>query len=291
VVEFVSAVIAGLALGGTLTLISLGLVLAFRATRTFNFAHGELMLIPAFIVGDLSARHVSIGLAILIALGVSVLLGAAIYLVVIRRTAGLPLFMGVIATFGMAAALDGGIGLIFGPATQYLLTIPAVPQGSWTLAGATFASSEVVIGVFTLLLAAVVAGVIRFTHLGVRIRAAGENPVLASQSGIKVNRMYTGSWACASLLAGVAGIAYAGTAAANFNIVNLGLAAIPAIVIGGMDSVEGALIGGMFIGLLQAFTQIYLGGRYVNLLTYVILLLFLLVRPEGLLGTKNVARA
>jgi branched-chain amino acid transport system permease protein len=289
-VKFIASLVGGAALGGTFALIGLGLVLAFRATKTFNFAHGEMMLLPALIVGFAQTRNVSLGLALAVALVVSALVGALFYVLVLRRTTGLPLFMGIIATFGLAAILDGIMGLKFG-ANQYTISLPLIPTGHAHIGGATVSQSSLVLAGVTIAASLVIAAVIRFTHLGIVIRAAGQDAVLASQCGIHVRRIYLGSWAAAGVLAGIAGIIYGSESIASSSMIELGLAALPAIVLGGLDSVEGAVVGGVLVGILQGFTATYLGGTYVDVTTYVLLIIVLLFYPQGMFGTKQVIRA
>jgi branched-chain amino acid transport system permease protein len=289
-VLFVSAIAAGLLLGGTMALIALGLVVAFRATRTFNFAHGEFMLLPAYIVGYLQARHDSLVVSIVVAMLLAGVVGSLFYLIVLRRTTGLPLFMGIVATFGLAAILDGIMGIAFA-GRQYSIKIGALPKGSVRIAGARISESSLVLTGLTLLIALSVVVVMRFTRVGVLVRAAGQDPILAGQSGIPVGRIYMCSWALAAMLAAVAGISYGSSAAVNTTMIDLGLAAIPAIVLGGLDSIEGAVIGGIALGLTQSFVQVYLGGREVDVITYALLLIGLLLYPQGLFGTKEIVRA
>lgn len=289
-IRFVISIVGGATLGGTYALIGLGLVLAFRATHTFNFAHGQLMVLPAFIVGYSQLNGYPIVVSLLAALGITAVVAAFFYLFVLRRTTGLPLFMGIIATFGLAAIVDGSMGLIFHNA-QYTITLPGVPKGTVTLFGAGVSTTALSFAAGTLALALAVAAVVRKTHLGVKIRAAGQNPVLASQCGIQVRRIHMGSWAAAGVLAALAGISYGSVTIVNTSMLHLGLAAIPAIILGGMDSVEGAVVGGLIIGVLQGFTQTYLGGEYVEVVTYSLLLVTLLFLPQGLFGTKQVVRA
>lgn len=286
----VAAIIGGIILGGVYALIALGMVLAFRATQTFNFAHGELMLLPAFLVGFLEGDDFTFAISFLIAVSLSALTGALFYLLVLRRTTGLPVFMGVIATFGLATILDGIMGILFG-SDQYQIAVPELPTGSIRIFGASISKSSLILGVFAILLAVLVAVIVRWTHVGKMIRAAGQDAVLASQCGINVRRVYVGSWVLAAVLAAIAGIAYGNIASVDSSITAIGLVAIPAIVIGGMDSVEGAIAGGVIIGIIQGFAQIYLGGQYVDAVTYGALLIILLLWPQGLFGTKQVVRA
>jgi branched-chain amino acid transport system permease protein len=289
-VLFVASIVGGGVLGGIFALIGLGFVLAFRATGTFNFAHGELMLLPAFIVGYAELHHLAFTAGLVIAVVIAAVIGAAFYLLVLRHTTGLHLFMGAVATFGLAAILDGVMGIVFG-SNQYVIQHAGLPSGNTHILKATVSKEQIVLTVFSLLLAALVMVVVRFTHLGVMIRAAGQDAILASQGGIPVRRIYLVSWGASAVLAGIAGIVYGASAVVNTSMVTLGLAAIPAIVLGGMDSIGGAIVGGIIVGLIESFTQVYLGGTYVDAVTYGMLLIVLLAYPQGLFGTKQVVRA
>jgi branched-chain amino acid transport system permease protein len=287
---FIVSLIGGASLGGTFALIGLGLVLAFRATRTFNFAHGELMVLPAFIVAFFQMhKTLSFEASAVIGLVVAAAVAVALYQIVLQRTNGLPVFMGLIATLGVAAILDGLLTLIFGP-ISYSITVPWLGNDVVTLAGARLSATSLKLTALTLVLAGLVIVVFRYTRLGTQIRAAGQDAILASQGGINVHRVYMGSWAMAGLLAGIAGISYGVSSVINLNVTELGLAAIPVIMLGGMDSVEGAVVAGLLVGILQGFTYTYLGGEYRDLLTYSLLLFVLLFRAEGMFGTREVTR-
>jgi branched-chain amino acid transport system permease protein len=291
VVTFVVSLIGGFSLGGTYALIALGMVLVFRATETFNFAHGELMLLPAFIIGYFQLHNTMPFVpALILALAVTGAVGALFYLLVLRRTTGLSPFIGLIATLGLAAVMDGAMTLIFG-SNDFSLTIPALPKGVVVIFGARISAASLVFTVLTLVLGGVVAGVLRFTHLGTQVRAAGQNAILAAQGGIHVRRLYTASWVVAAILAGIAGVCYGSVNIVDLSVTQLALAAIPAIMLGGLDSIEGALVGGILIGIMQGFVAGYLGGQYLDVITYSVLLLVLLIIPQGLFGTKQVTRA
>ena len=288
--RFIVSLIGGASLGGTYALIGLGLVLAFRATETFNFAHGELMLLPAFMVGYFQAHNsMPFAAGLVVSLVVIAVVGVLFYLLVLQKTTGLPVFMSLIATLGLAAILDGVIAILFG-SNQYGITFPGLPKGVTHVFGARISTESIVLTIFTVLLAALVAGVMRFTNLGTRIRAAGQDAVLASQGGIQVRRLYMGSWAIAAVLAGIAGISYGSVGIVNTSVTQLALSAIPAIMLGGLDSIEGAVVGGLVVGIIQGFTDTYLGGQYQDVVTYSLLLVILLTRPQGLFGTQQVSR-
>jgi branched-chain amino acid transport system permease protein len=284
------SLIGGGSLGGTYALVALGIVLAFRATGTFNFAHGQFMLFPAYLVGAWQAQHAhSLLTSITVGVGTIAAVGLVFYLVVLQRTVGLAHFMGVIATFGLAAVLDGVMLIIYG-SPQYSIDFPLLPHGAIVLLGAHVSAASLVLAAFTLILAAAVAAGLRFTPLGIRIRAAGQDAVLASQGGINVRVLYMGSWALAAALAGIAGVAFGTTNIVNHSVVDVALAAFPAILIGGLDSIEGAVVGGLLVGIAQGFIATYLGPQLLDVLTYGLLLVVMLVFPQGLLGTRRVTR-
>lgn len=288
--QLTAAVIGGLSLGSTYALVTLGLVLVFRATDTMNFAHGHFMLLAAFLVGkwqtESDAPFVPMLLASLTVVG---LVGALLYRVVLRKTVGRPHFIPVIATLGFAAIADGTMNIVFG-STQYSITMPGLPTGATEIFGARFGSASLVITAFTTLLALSVVVAFRYTSMGIKIRAAGQDALLASQGGVNVHWVYIGSWALAGILAGIAGIAYGSTNVVNPGMIELAMLAFPAALLGGLDSIPGSLVGGLAIGLLQGFVASYHGGEYVNVSTYLVLLIVMLFMPQGMFGTHRVSR-
>src|SRR4051812_9785551 len=184
------SLISGAANGALYALIALGLVLAFRATATFNFAHGQLMVLPAFVVGAwVTKTSVPMWLAIVVALLITGAIGAVFYRLVLQRIIGLPHWMGFIASLGLASILDGALGLIFGTET-YSFHLPILPDGMTTIFGARISNSSLAILAFGLLLGIAIALILRFTFVGTAVRAAGQDALLASQSGINVRRVF-----------------------------------------------------------------------------------------------------
>jgi branched-chain amino acid transport system permease protein len=286
--ELTAAIIGGLSLGAVYSLVTLGIVIIFRATETFNFAHGSFMLLAALILGRLQSHSgLPFEVLALISLAIVGALGAMLFRFVLRSTIGRPHFVAVIATLGFAAVADG---VIVFPETQYTITIPGLSNGSTRIFGATFSVASLEISAFAVILTVALVLVFRFTSLGVRMRAAGQNSLLASQGGINVHRVYIGSWALACVLAGVAGIAYGSVNSVNQGIESLALLAFPAALLGGLDSIPGSLIGGFGIGLIGGFVAAYIGGEYVTVVTYLVLLVVMLFLPHGIAGTRSVRR-
>jgi branched-chain amino acid transport system permease protein len=288
--RFVVSLVGGVSLGGVYAVIGLGLVLVYRATETMNFAHGQFMLLPALIVGKWQTKnHMNFGVAFGLSVAIVGAVSAVFYRLVLRKTVGLPHFMPVIATFGLAAVLDGMMSLIFG-SEQYNIRIPGLPRGVTTIFGARVDTTGLVLAVLTLCLASFVAAVLRLTALGRRVRAAGQDATLASQGGINVHRIFQGSWIAAAALAAIAGVSYGATNIVNPSLISLAFAAFPAILLGGLDSIEGALIGGVLVGILQGYTATYLGGEYTTVVTYLALVVVLLTMPQGIFGTRRTVR-
>lgn len=281
---------SGLSVGGTLALIALGLVLIMRATGVFNFAQGQFMILPAIAAARLQVTGWPFWLCILVGVVAGCIIAALFYRFVLERMVGLNLIFPVIATLGFASVLDGAMGMVFGT-SSYSLVIPFLPTGSVDLFGARFTVVSIITTVASLTLAAAVASFLRFTRIGALVRSAGQDPLLASFGAINVRRVFLASWIVAAALAALAGMAYASTTVVNSTVISIALLAAPAIVLGGLDSIEGALVGGVVIGLVQAATATYLGGQYVEVVSYGLLLVVLQFLPHGVFGTKQIVRA
>ncbi|HEV7711672.1 MAG TPA: branched-chain amino acid ABC transporter permease [Asanoa sp.] len=284
------AVFGGLPLGATYSLIALGMVLIYRTTGTFNLAHGQFMLLAAFVLADWQLKRPGsfvLGLALaLIAAGV---LSALVYVLILSRTVGQPHWVAFVATLVLGVGLDATMSLIFDQ-PSYNISIPAMPHGVVDLFGVKVGWSSLVVGAIGILLSVLFIVVLRFSRLGVQVRAAGQDPVLASQGGIQVRRVYVGAWVIGGVLAAIAGVLYGSSTIVDGSMSGMALVAVPALVLGGLDSFEGAIIGGLAIGVVQGFITVYLGGEYVNVVTYSILLVLLLALPQGLFGTREVLK-
>lgn len=285
-----TAVVGGLALGGILAIVSLGMVLAYRGTGTVSFSHGQLMLFGAFIVGWVQAKaHLPFVLELLIGLTLPGVIAALFYRLFLRRLIGLPDLFGLMATLGLASLLDAAALALFG-SNDYSVNIPGLNSGTWHIFGASVSRPSVLIAAITVVIALGLAAAMRFTHAGTMIRAAGQDPVLASQGGVNIHWVFLGAWALSGALAGIAGIAYANLNIAATGIELVALSALPAMVIGGMDSLSGAVAGGLLVGVFEGFIATYVSSNFVNVAAYLLLLAVLLVKPEGLMGTKYVSR-
>jgi branched-chain amino acid transport system permease protein len=288
--NFLLAVFGGIPLGATYALIALGMVLIYRTTGTFNLAHGQFMSLAAFTLASWEMNDYGPFLVgLVVSLGVAGLVAALLYLIVLRHTVGQPHWVAFVATLIVGVGLDAAMSVFFDK-PGYTLTIPGMPDGVATIFGVKVGQSALVVAAIGVLLSVLFIVVLRFTRLGVQVRAAGQDPVLASQGGIQVRRVYVGAWVIGGILAAVAGILYGSQAIVDSSMSGIALIAIPALVLGGLDSFEGAVVGGLGMGIVQGFITIYLGGEYVNVVTYSLLLVLLLVLPRGLFGTQEVLK-
>ncbi|WP_433045918.1 branched-chain amino acid ABC transporter permease [Dactylosporangium sp. CS-033363] len=284
------AIVGGLPLGATYALIALGMVLIYRTTGAFNLAHGQFMLLAAFLLADWELHRTGpflLGLAV--SIGAAGVVAALLYLVILSRTVGQPHWVAFVATLVLGVGLDAFLSLIFKSPT-YTIAIPGMPRGAFGLLGVRVGWASAIVGLVGLVLSALFIVVLRYTRLGVQVRAAGQDPVLASQGGIQVRRVYVGAWIAGGALAAVAGVLYGSSAVVDSSMSGMALVAVPAMVLGGLDSFEGAIAGGLAIGVVQGFITVYLGGQYVNVVTYTILLVLLLALPQGIFGTKEVLK-
>lgn len=284
------ALVSGLLLGGTFSLLSVGFVLVYRGTQTFNLSFGQVMLLGAFLVGrwEQDSGLPSL-LAISASLAVVILIYVAFYKGVLRRIIGLPVFAQFMATIGLAIVLDGIIAMTLG-SHLFSIKIAGVPTGTIRLLGTRVSAESVTLAMFSILLSVAVALFLRYTVLGRQIRVTGQDPLLAAQSGIPIHRAQTLTWVLAAILAGIAGIIYGANTSVTPDIENLALLALPAVMLGGLDSVDGAVLGGIIIGLLQGLITVYWNAKVVDPVTYGLLLVVVLVRPSGLLGTRMISR-
>lgn len=292
----VALIISALAVGSIYAVIALGFVVVFRGSRALNFAHVSVMLLGGYVTFQV-ARVWELGLAVgmvvaaLVAAGVSL----AIYLTVAFPLAGRPVMAVSIATIGVDTALRAGLSA-YPP-----WSIEAVDVGSpWgadtsTVLGRSVFTSHLWVIAISLVVVALLVLVLERSSWGVRFRAAAEDEEAAASVGIPVRRVMLIAWGLAGLLAALGG-AWAGTfprllqpASAEF-----AFRAIPAVVIGGLDSIKGAIVGGLLIGLIEVYTAGYapaaLGSNVHLLAPYVAMLAVLLVRAEGLFGTPEIRR-
>ncbi len=299
---FFEVLIGGLMAGVLYSLVALGFVLIFKASGVFNFAQGAMVLFAALtlvrLMEILKGTFSPFLLALAITIVVMIMLALVIERLVLRplvNQAGISLFM---ATIGISYFLDGFGQAVWG-SDIYKLDI-GMPKHSLTLFESVFEGGVLVPGgdlVATLIAGLLVVGLAIFfqkTRIGRALRAVADDHQAAQSVGIPLNYIWIIVWTVAGLVALVAGIVWGSKLGVQFSLSLVALKALPVLVLGGFDSVLGAIVGGLVIGAGEKLSEVYLGplvgGGIENWFAYVLALVFLLVRPEGLFGEKHIDR-
>lgn len=281
--------LAGLGTGGLYALTGLAFVMIYKATRVVNIAIGEMLMISAYIFFAFSAgMGLPIWLAIPGALLVSGAFGALVERTIIRPMLGESPISSFMVTVGLSSILIGLVELIWTADQQRLPEfLPSKP----IVLGEAFISPKIFYGFWiAVLLIAMVLLVFRFWRGGVALRATASDQAAAYSMGINVPRVFSMAWMAAAMIAGVAGIVVGSIGGISSAMGVFGLSVLVVVIFGGLDSVLGALVGGLLVGLMEALTGFYLGGEYKILATFSLLLLILMVRPYGLFGTHEIER-
>ncbi|MDF1602139.1 branched-chain amino acid ABC transporter permease [Nocardioides sp. YIM 152315] len=282
----------GIALGMVYALIALGFVIMTKGSNTFNFAHGEFVAVGAYVVLALMP-HLPYWLAFLGSIVVTVALALLVEATLLRRLLDKGLTTVVLATLGVSIMVHALILMVWGVGTKG----SAGPVGSGTVevGGVVLPLSGIATIVASVIVLAALLVFFRRTPYGLALRATASHQEAALAQGIDIGRMFALSWAIAAVLAVVASIFLASfPRVVSPSIALVALAAIPAVVIGGMDSLIGAVVGGLIVGLIQVLGAGYLadygGGKLHEVLPYVLMLLVLVVRPYGLFGSRGIER-
>lgn len=282
-----NVVIGTIVLGSIYGLIALGFVYIFRSTGVINFAHGEFLTLGAWTTLSLAILKPNI-IGVVVGCAVTGTVAALCYRIIVRRAETNGLFVAVIATMGVAFMLDGIMLLIWGPTSQTLSLLPAGTVQFREGSGISIANAIVV--AISLVTYAIVVITDRRLVIGMQMRAAAANRLLASQLGIRVGYLFTAAWFVAGVLAAIAGVAYGATTLVSPQLTAIGLAGLPAALVGGFDSVEGALPGGFLVALAVVLMSTFVSSAGSFAATYLLLLVFVMVRPQGLFGSVIVDR-
>jgi branched-chain amino acid transport system permease protein len=269
-------------------LICCGYVLIYKVSRVLSLAHGELMMLGAYglyATASLFAGHPLVALAAAAAL--ALLVGIAVYAALMWRMTGESVLAAVLATIALGILLRGAMILAFGTQTQYPLR-----DLGWTNAVLDLGAARIsAVGLGLILSTAFVYGALavflRATRWGIRMRAAGQHPLLAAQRGIGLHGIYALAWGLATFTGGLAGMLIACDAGLESTLVIIGLKAFPAALVGGLDSLVGALLGSLVVATAEVLLIHYVDPLLSDVVPFVVLLAMLVVRPWGLFGTRE----
>ena len=281
--------LTGLASGGLYALAALAFVLVYKATKVVNLAIGEMLMIGAYLFFAFAASFaLPIWLAVLGAMLGAGLLGAVIERTMIRPLLGEPPISAFMVTVGLASILVGVVEIIWSADQRRL---PEFMPSTPVMIGDAFLAPKVAYGALTaIVLIALVLLLFRFWRGGVALRATASDQGAAYMMGINVPRVFSLAWVASAMIAAVSGIIVGAIGGISSSMGIFGLSVLVVVIVDGLDSVLGALVAGLMIGLIEALAGAYLGGEYKLLATFIVLVAVLMVRPYGLFGTQEIER-
>lgn len=285
--QFLQLVISGVAQGCIYGLIALGFVLIYKATETVSFAQGELMMLGAFFgLAAMTMMGFPFWVAVLSSIAAMALFGLLLETLVIRPILGQPAFSIVMLTIGIGYVARGLITMIPGIGTEtHTLPVPYKDQ-VWNAGGLVLNVEQMVVIAATAVLCALLFTVFRYSKVGIAMQAASQNQLAAYYMGIPVKRLNSLVWGLAAAVAAVAGLLLAPITFVHANMGFIGLKAFPAAVVGGFGSLPGAIVGGLIIGVVESLSGFYLPEGFKDIAAYIVVLVMLVVLPNGLFGEK-----
>jgi len=286
--------INGLVVGSIYSLVALGFVIIYKATKVVNFAQGELVLVGAYICFSLTVQA---GLPFLVSffitLAFSVLLGMAIERLVLRPLIGESIISVIMVTIGLSSVLKALVQLFWG--TDIRVYPQVLPQTPVVVFGLPVAPVYIAAFILAALLFAVFSLFFKYSRLGVAMRATAQDQQAAQSMGIGIKNIFALSWCIAAVVSSIGGVILGNINGINSQLGHLGLKVFPAVILGGLDSLLGAALGGLIIGVLEnlcdGLAKDLLGlGGFREVASFVILVVILMIRPYGLFGTHEIER-
>jgi len=291
-VFFVEVVLGGIFAGLMYSLVALGFVLIYKASGVFNFAQGVMVLFAALTLVGLLERKVPVGVALLLTTAVMIALAFAIERVVLRPLVNQPHIILFMATIGLNFFLEGFGEMLWGANVKRLDV--GIPDKSFVVKGVQINQLELTAAVTAAILVTVLAVFFQRTRIGRALRAVADDHEAALSIGIPLKTIWVVVWSVAGIVAIVAGIMWGAKSGVQFSLSLIALKALPVLILGGFESVPGAIVGGLIIGVGEKIGEVYwgplVGGAIENWFAYVLALAFLLIRPQGLFGEKIIER-
>jgi len=283
----------GVMIGLMYALIALGFVLIYKATDAINFAQGEFVMFAGFIAaGAAELIHAPFWIAALLSIAGMIALGFALERVVLRPLIGRPVIAVVMATIGLAAVLRGGAVLAFGAGTRNI-SMP-IPDDPIPLGPVTLPPIEVVGAGVSLVFLAGFTWFFLKSRTGIAMRAVADSQQVAMAMGINVRRYFAFAWAMAGIVSALGGIVWGALIGVDNQLALVGLKVFPVVILGGLDSVIGAVVGGLIVGIVENLAAGYfdplVGGGTKDFVPYLLMIIVLMVRPEGIFGRRRIER-
>ena len=289
----VEVLVGGLLAGVMYSLVAIGFVLIYKTSGVLNFAQGAMVLFAALTFVSLLERGIPFWLSLLMTLAVMVVLGIAIERVVLRPLVNQPPITLFMATLGLSYIIEGAAQLLWGTQVHGLdLGIDDTP---FEVAGVLISRFDLVAAAIAAIMVALLTAFFRYTRIGLAFRAVADDQFAAFAVGLRLPQIWAAVWTAAGVVALVAGLMWGARLGVQFSLSLVVLKALPVLVLGGFDSILGAIVGGLLVGASEKLAEVYIGpmvgGGIEGWFAYVVALVFLLIRPSGLFGQKLVERA
>lgn len=289
----IQSLVSGIVVGSIYALVALGFVLIYKSTAVINFAQGELLLFGAFLCLTLvTALKIPFWLAFFATLIAAAILGLLLERLFLRPMIGEPIISIIMLTIGLTSVLKGAIHIIWGSETKvYPEVFPAEPI---MLGGISVSQVYIYSVAFAVICLILFNLFFRFSSAGIAMRAVANDQQAAQSMGISIKRIFGIAWAIAAVVASIGGILIGNINGVNSSLSAYGLKVFPAVILGGLDSIPGAILGGLIIGALEALSGIYLDpifeGGTKEVVPFVVLVIVLMIKPYGLFGTEEIEK-
>ena len=292
--SLLQAIVSGILTGAIYGLVAMGIVIIFRSSGVFNFAHGALILVGAFLFWTLiSLAGLPLWVCILITFLVATVIGVALEFLALRPLLGHPILASIMMTLGLSMLFLGIYQVIWG--NRGIVTYPGfMPMGHWVVGGITIGQANTWVLVAEIILFVSFTVFFKFTRTGKQVQAICESHIIAQSVGIDVKRILSIVWVIACLCAVLTGVLVGATGGAGIYLNELVFMVIPVIILGGLESIGGALIAGLVVGLVEMISATFIdpiiGGGFRQVAPYLFLLIVLIVKPYGFFGWERIER-
>jgi branched-chain amino acid transport system permease protein len=290
---FIEVLVGGVLSGVMYSLVAIGFVLIYKTSGVLNFAQGAMLLFAALTFVSLVERGIPFPFALIVTFAVMVVLGMTIERAVLRPLVNKPPITLFMATLGLSYVIEGAAQLVWG--TQVHGLDLGVDDTPFEIAGVLISKFDLFAAAVAAIMVALLTAFFRHTRIGLAFRAVADDQFAAFAVGLRLPRIWATVWTAAGAVALVAGLLWGARLGVQFSLSLVVLKALPVLVLGGFDSILGAIVGGLLIGASEKLAEVYIGpffgGGIESWFAYVVALAFLLVRPAGLFGQKLVERA
>lgn len=291
---YLQLVINGLVVGSIYSLVALGFVIIYKATKVVNFAQGELVMVGAYICFSLTVQfQLPFLVAFLLTLVFSIIFGLAVERMILRPLIGEPIISVIMVTVGLSTVLRALVQLFWG--TQIQVYPQVLPQEPIFVAGLPIAPVYIAAFIMAMVLLGIFSLFFKYSKYGIAMRATAFDQTAAASMGIGIKNIFALSWCIAAIVSSIGGVILGNINGINSQLGHLGLKVFPAVILGGLDSIFGAALGGLIIGVLEnicdgAAKQFFALNGFKEVAAFIFLVIILMIKPYGLFGTEEIER-